>query len=104
HVLISRDELKDGENVLEITFRAGDAPLNRNAHFLYTLFVPARAHLAFPCFDQPDLKARFTLELEILRGWDAVGNGPELLRESMDDGRIRIRYAETPPISTYLFG
>jgi aminopeptidase N len=28
---------------------AGDASLNRNDDFLYTIFVPARAHLAFPC-------------------------------------------------------
>ena len=46
--------------VAAIVFRAGDAPLNRNPEFLYSLFVPARAHLAFPCFDQPDLKARFS--------------------------------------------
>ena len=45
-----------GENVVDIAFRAGDAPLNRNPEFLYSLFVPARAHLAFPCFDQPDLE------------------------------------------------
>ena len=41
--------------------RAGDASLNRNPDFLYALFVPARAHLAIPVFDQPDLKARWTL-------------------------------------------
>ena len=56
-----------GENAVEIAFRAGDAALNRNADFLYTLFVPARAHLAFPCFDQPDLKARYTLALDVSR-------------------------------------
>ena len=44
-----------------IEFVAGDEALNRDREFLYTLFVPARAHRAFPCFDQPDLKARYTL-------------------------------------------
>ena len=48
-----------------IEFTAGDASLNRNDDFLYTLFVPARAHLAIPCFDQPDLKARWTLALDV---------------------------------------
>ena len=33
-------------NSVTIMFRAGDAALNRNPDFLYTLFVPARAHLA----------------------------------------------------------
>ena len=48
--------------VIDIMFRAGDQSLNRTADFLYSLFVPARAQLAFPCFDQPDLKARYALE------------------------------------------
>ena len=91
-----------GSNVATIDFVAGDAPLNRSDDFLYTIFVPARAHEAFPCFDQPDLKARWTLSLEIPDGWEALGNGAEISREA-SNGRTRIRFAETPPISTYLF-
>ena len=52
-------------------------PLNRNDEFLYTIFVPARAHQAFPCFDQPDLKARWSLALDVPEGWQALGNGAE---------------------------
>ena len=44
---------------------SSDLPLNRRDDYLYTLFVPVRAHEAFPCFDQPDLKARFALSLTI---------------------------------------
>ncbi len=102
HILIPTDELVHGENTVEIVFRAGDASLNRNPEFMYTLFVPARAHLAFPCFDQPDLKARYTLELEVPADWEAVANGPEISREPEGD-RVRIRYSETQPIPTYLF-
>ena len=32
------------------------------SEYIYTLFVPSDASTTFPCFDQPDLKARFTLE------------------------------------------
>src|SRR5213594_3055772 len=102
HIVIPREELTIGENAIEIVFRAGDEPLNRNADFFYTLFVPARAHLAFPCFDQPDLKAHFTLELTIPSGWQAVANGAETSRES-SGGRVRLHFGETPPIPTYLF-
>ncbi|HYR86718.1 MAG TPA: M1 family aminopeptidase [Terriglobia bacterium] len=102
HIIIPREELTLGENTVEIAFRAGDASLNRNPDFMYTLFVPARAHLSFPCFDQPDLKARFSLELTIPSGWQAVANGAQTFHEASGD-RVRVRYAETQPISTYLF-
>jgi aminopeptidase N len=102
HIVIPEKELTAGENAVEIDFRAGDASLNRNEEFLYTLFVPARAHLAFPCFDQPDLKARYTLELTIPSGWESVANGAELSREP-SGGRTRVSFTETPPLPTYLF-
>jgi hypothetical protein len=41
--------LTDASAPLVIDFDAGDAPLNRNDDYLYTIFVPARAHEAFPC-------------------------------------------------------
>ena len=102
HVIVPAGGLEVGENAIEITFRAGDASLNRSPEFLYALFVPARAHTVFPSFDQPDLKARYTLELTVPAGWQAVSNGAEVSREEMGD-RALIRYAETEPISTYLF-
>jgi aminopeptidase N len=102
HLILPASALRTGENEVEVEFLAGDAALNRNPDFLYTLFVPARAHLAFPCFDQPDLKARFTLQLEIPAGWEALANGEERSREASAD-RIRLRFAETKPLPTYLF-
>jgi aminopeptidase N len=102
HIVIPAAELTAGENTVDIVFRAGDASLNRNPDFMYTLFVPARAHLAFPCFDQPDLKARFTLHLNVPSEWQSVSNGAETSREA-SGSRVKISYAETQPISTYLF-
>jgi aminopeptidase N len=102
HIIIPPGEATAGDNAVEIAFRAGDASLNRNPEFLYTLFVPARAYLAFPCFDQPDLKARFTLDLKVPADWQSVANGAETSREASGD-RVQIRYAETQPIPTYLF-
>ncbi len=102
HIVIAKEFLTRGENSVEIAFRAGDASLNRNPDFMYALFVPARARLAFPCFDQPDLKARYTLELQVPQEWQSVSNGAELKREVAGD-LTRIMYAETQPIPTYLF-
>jgi aminopeptidase N len=102
HLAIPAAALQPGENVVTLDFTAGDAPLNRNPEFLYTLFVPARAHLAIPCFDQPDLKARWTLRLDIPEGWEAISNGGEVERTT-DGGRTRIHFAETAPLPSYLF-
>ncbi len=104
HIVLTPDQLQaDEENEVEIEVLAGDGSLNRQEEFLYTLFVPDRAHHALPLFDQPGLKARFSLMLEVPTEWAAVANGP--LREeyaSEGGGRI-LRFEETEPISTYLF-
>jgi len=98
HIVIPASELKAGANEVTIEFRSSDGPLNRNAEFMYALFVPARARQAFPCFDQPDLKARYTVSLSVPAGWEALSNGAETARK----GNL-ISFAETKPISTYLF-
>ena len=99
HLTIPADATHAGQNEVAIDFVAGDESLNRSDEFLYTLFVPARAHLAFPSFDQPNLKARYTLSLTVPPGWEAVANGAER-------GRTRgtIHFVETEPLPTYLFG
>ena len=102
HVVVPAEALVAGENAIDLEFLAGDLSLNRNADFLYTLLVPDRASTAFPCFDQPDLKARFTLALDVPAAWVAVANGAPQPPER-DGGRVVYRFAETEPISTYLF-
>ena len=102
HIVLDRRLLRKGENRVEVSFISGDRSLNRNGDYLYTLFVPDRARTVFPCFDQPDLKGRFSLSLEIPASWEAVANGPEE-SVSVSEGRKTIRYLETPPLSTYLF-
>jgi aminopeptidase N len=99
HIIVPAEVTRAGENEIVIAFVAGDEPLNRTDDFLYTLFVPARAHLAFPCFDQPNLKARYTLALTVPEGWQSVANARAVASEG-----TRVRFAETEPLPTYLFG
>jgi aminopeptidase N len=98
HVIVPAGATAAGANEVAFEFIAGDEALNRNDEFLYTLFVPARAQLTFPTFDQPDLKARYTLALDVPDGWEAVANGSERAR----NGRV-VEFAETAPLPTYLF-
>ena len=100
HIVIH--EVEPGEHEIEVAFRAGDSSLNRNEEYLYTLFVPDRASFAIPLFDQPNLKARYRLSLEIPSDWVAVANGP-LAEKTGLDGTTVYRFDETEPISTYLF-
>ena len=106
HVVVPAGALRpDERNRVELDFEAGDEALNRNDDFLYTLFVPDRAHFSLPLFDQPNLKARFALTLEAPGGWAAVANGEtvEAPGPARAGGRATWRFAETQPIPTYLF-
>lgn len=98
HIIIPRKYLTKGSNTIEISFFAGEQSLNRRDGFLYTLLVPDRARTLFPCFDQPDLKAEFSLTLTVPDGWTAVSN----TSIASIDGSV-IRFAPTEPLSTYLF-
>jgi aminopeptidase N len=101
HLTIPAASLRRGENTVRIDFRAGDAPLNRSDDLLYTWFVPAHARRAIPCFDQPDLKGRWTLTLEHPAQWQSVANGAERDRQTTGD-RVRVRFRPTPPLPTYV--
>lgn len=102
HIVIDRSLLSKSYNRVEVGFRAGDLSLNRNDEYLYTLFVPDRASTAFPCFDQPDLKGRFTLALDIPESYRAMSNNPVVSADTAS-GKVTLHFSETKPISTYLF-
>ena len=106
HVVVAGEVLgANARNRIEVDFIAGDEALNRNDAFLYTLFVPDRAHFSLPLFDQPNLKARFSLTLTVPEGWVAVANGEESARTetSAEEGGTTYRFSRTEPIPTYLF-
>lgn len=102
HVIIPKSELKKGLNEIVIEFITGNTSLNRNDEFLYTLFVPDRARTAFPCFDQPNLKASFELTLSIPSHWKAMGNG-KLISQKENGKRTTYKFLKTKPLPTYLF-
>ncbi|MCH7908692.1 MAG: peptidase family M1 [Candidatus Hydrogenedentes bacterium] len=71
--------------------------------YLYTNLEPYATHRLFPCFDQPDIKAEFTLAVAAPDQWELIANGRERSVERLDDGRIRHSFETTAPFSTYLF-
>ncbi|MGH9103385.1 MAG: M1 family metallopeptidase [Acidimicrobiales bacterium] len=67
-----------------------------------TQFEATDARRAFPCWDEPDRKAVFSVSLVVGEGQEAVSNGPEVGREERADGRRKVCFADTMPMSTYL--
>lgn len=102
HIVIPGKALKEGPNEITVSFTPDDAPLNRRPEFLYSLLVPDCARTLFPCFDQPDLKATFSLTLDIPEEWVAVANA-ETLEESVAEGQKHLCFKESALLPTYLF-
>lgn len=103
HIIIPRKALKAGENSVSLSFVPETKPLNRRDDYLYTLLVPDRARTLFPCMDQPGLKARYSLSLNVPQEWTAVSNTFIADSASLGEGRKMLAFAETEPLSTYLF-
>ncbi len=74
-----------------------------NEHKLATTqFEATAARKCFPCWDEPEFKARFALHLTVDDSLVAVANSPELGRTALGDGTIRFDFAPTMVMSTYL--
>jgi aminopeptidase N len=111
HILLSEKSLRSGENEVSLDFESPVAPAGKaitryedkddGSEYIYTLFVPMDASMAFPCFDQPDLKGRFALTVDVPNDWKVISNTP--LKGGDRQDRTRQSFAETQPISTYLF-
>ena len=116
HIVLPAAHFKAGENLVALQFETASAAAGRpliryqdrddGSEYLYTLFVPMDASLAFPCFDQPDLKGRFTLDISAPGNWTIIANGlasDEVVRHTDQPGQVQRHFEETAPISTYLF-
>jgi puromycin-sensitive aminopeptidase len=109
--LVFEAPLTPGRAVLEL---AWEAALDRELRGLYlagpagqryvaTQLQSTDARRVFPSFDEPDLKARFTLSATVPRGLMAISNTPVEHEREDPNGQTRtLRFATTPPLPTYL--
>lgn len=113
HIRIATRDLRGGPNTVLISFVTEIAPSGASiirtrdavdgSDYLYTLLVPADANQLFPCFDQPDLKARVSLTLTAPASWTVIANGSVRGADTTGD-LVTTRFRETRPLSTYLIG
>jgi puromycin-sensitive aminopeptidase len=67
-----------------------------------TQFEATEARRAFPCWDEPALKAVFQVSLAVDEGLAVIANTAPAAEMRLPDGRRRVSFAPTIPMSTYL--
>ena len=70
--------------------------------YLYTQFESADARRMYACFEQPDLKATFTLTATAPARWKVISNSPMAQVTEHDNDTKTWEFEPTPIISTYI--
>jgi aminopeptidase N len=67
-----------------------------------TQFEATAARYAFPSFDEPEMKATFTVTAVVDEGDNAISNGAVVADYKFPQGKHTFKFATTPRMSTYL--
>jgi len=73
-----------------------------NEVYLYSQGETAFIRKMYPCFDQPDLKATFTLTAIAPDHWSVISNNPVKEKSQLADKKAKWSFTTTPRISTYI--
>jgi puromycin-sensitive aminopeptidase len=73
-----------------------------NRRYAFTQFEAADARRCFPCFDEPDFKARFTFSVTVRSGLTVISNNPVRRTDHNTNGTTTWHFTQTPLLSTYL--
>jgi len=104
--------LVEGTNEARVTFRHPYSRSGQGLHrfvdpedsrvYVHSHFEPYDANRLFPCFDQPDLKAFYTLRVKAPASWQVVSAAPAK-HVGPSGNATQWSFARFGPISTYIF-
>ncbi len=111
-VILPAHALAEGGNQVRIGFRHPYSRSGQGLHrfvdpedsrvYLHSHFEPYDANRLFPCFDQPDLKAFYTLRVTCPDSWQVVSAAAAERTVSAGDA-ARWTFPRIGPVSTYIF-
>ncbi|HEV2424351.1 MAG TPA: M1 family metallopeptidase [Terriglobia bacterium] len=70
--------------------------------YVYSQFEEIWARRAFPCFDEPEYKVPWQMTLHVKKDQIALSNTNILSETDTGDGMKTVKFAETPPLPSYL--
>jgi len=111
-ITLPASALRVGRNTVSVGFTREHSTNGEGLHryvdktdnrvYLYSHFEPAAAHQMFASFDQPDLKATYTLTATAPKDWEVISTARET--GIKDQGAMRRwTFPVTPKLSTYNF-
>lgn len=65
-------------------------------------WFPDRASTLFPCFDQPNIKAKYVLDITAPSDWTVLCGAP-LQKRTLQGDKVHYAFETSDPMSTYLF-
>jgi aminopeptidase N len=112
YITIPAERLQLGANSIELAYRRPYGHDGSGLHrfvdpedgltYMHSYLWPYYANRLLPSFDQPSLKANFSLQVLAPKDWTVISTSPGTAEANSDDTRLWT-FPKTPGISTYAF-